>query len=176
MRKLSVFIACSVDGYIADDNDSLDFLHPMHDDAEDYGYNAFYEGIDTVIIGRKTYDKVMSFEGPFPHEDKTCYVFSRKAHGNTPWAIFVRDNPIEFVQRIKAEKGKGIYCDGGGTLVSQLIAARLVDELILSVVPCTLGRGVRLFHENMGGYRKMQLLLSKSYPSGLVQLRYALNC
>ncbi len=175
MRKLTVFIACSIDGFIADENESLDFLNPMHDEDEDYGYGDFYESVDTVVIGRKTYDKVMGFGEPFPHADKTCYVFSRKAIESTPWAIFVQQEPIGFVQKLKREKGKGIYCDGGGTLVTQLMAAGLVDELILSVVPCVLGRGTRLFQENLGGYKKATLMSAKSFPSGLAQLRYQLT-
>lgn len=172
MRKLTVFIACSIDGFIADENESLDFLNPMHDEQEDYGYSDFYETVDTVIIGRKTYDKVMTFGEPFPHADKSCYVFSRKPLESTPWAIFVQQDPIAFVKKLKAENGRGIYCDGGGTLVTQLIATGLVDELILSVVPCILGRGTRLFNEHLGGYKKAMLMSAKSFPSGLAQLRY----
>ena len=172
MRRLKVFIACSLDGYIADENESLEFLNCVHDDEEDYGYSSFYDKVDTVLIGRKTYDTLMSFGLPFAHEGKETYVFTRRPKDENRFAKFITDNPVEFVKALKKIPGGLIYCDGGGTIVTQLVTAKLVDEIVVSIIPRLLGKGTRLFQENMAGQIPLYLVSSKSFPSGLVQLKY----
>ncbi len=175
MRKLVVFIACSLDGYIADAQESLRFLECVHSEDEDYGYSALYDQVDTVVFGRKTYDKVMSFGLPFPHEGKETYVFSKKEREETRYVRFIQQEPAAFVKMLKARKGGIIYCDGGGTIVSQLVEAVLIDEFIISIIPCLLGKGVRLFPENDVRHQSLTLQSSKAFPTGLVQLHYSVG-
>lgn len=172
MRRLKVFIACSLDGYIADENESLEFLNCVHDEDEDYGYSSFYDKVQTVLIGRKTYDTLISFGMPFAHEGKETFVFTRKFREENRHAKFITDNPVEFVKILKNTPGGLIYCDGGGTIVTQLITAKLVDEIVVSIIPRLLGKGTKLFNENLMGQIPLYLVSSRSFPSGLVQIKY----
>src|ERR1700754_1598644 len=127
MRKLRLFIACSLDGYIATPDGDLSWLSLVEKEGEDYGYNAFIQTVDTVIMGRKTYDKVLSFGIEFPHKDKTCYVWSQHKKGSDENVTFVNDDPAVWVEKLKSEEGKDIFCDGGAELISNLVKQDLVD-------------------------------------------------
>lgn len=169
-RKLVLYIAMSLDGYIAKPNDDLSFLSLVERENEDYGYAAFISTVDTIIIGRRTYEWVTSqFE--YPHQDKMTYIISRnKSVQNTP-NITYSDNVVELVTALKRENGKTIFCDGGAQLVNALLKHKLIDELILSIIPVLVGEGIRLF-ENDRPEQNLQLVSSKSYSSGLTQLYY----
>lgn len=171
MRKLILYISCSLDGYIAGPNDDLSFLNPMQVEGEDYGYQAFVDSVDTVIVGRRTYDWVLGQGYDFPHADKNCYVLTAQARPQEGNLQFYQGDLQALVQRLKTEPGKHIFCDGGAQVVHQLLAARLIDEIILSVVPVLLGAGTRLFNEDRPP-QLLELLSSQSYESGLVQLHY----
>lgn len=170
-RKLIVYIAMSVDGFIAGQNEDLSFLDIADVVGEDYGYYAFYDTIDTVIIGRKTYEKVLSFGIDFPHAKKQCYVVTSKLFEPNNDVIFYNGNVDDLVNQIKAKPGKNIYCDGGAQLVNSLLKLNLVDELIISVIPCILGKGIRLFQAD-NHLINLTLQKSQSYKSGLVQIHY----
>lgn len=169
-RKLVLYIAMSLDGYIAKPNDDLSFLSLVERENEDYGYAAFISTVDTIIIGRRTYEWVTSqFE--YPHQDKMTYIISRnKSVQNTP-NITYSDNVVELVTALKRENGKTIFCDGGAQLVNALLKHKLIDELILSIIPVLVGEGIRLF-ENDRPEQNLQLVSSKSYSSGLTQLYF----
>lgn len=170
-RKLIVYIAASLDGYIAGPNDDLSFLSIVAQDGEDYGYSDFISGVDTVIIGRKTYDWVMTQVPEFPHADKEAYVITRTeraALGNTQ---FYTGELKTLVKQLKAQEGKNIFVDGGAELIAALLKEGLIDEWYISVIPILLGKGVRLFKEG-SSQEKLQLLQSKQFPTGLVQLHY----
>jgi dihydrofolate reductase len=174
MRKLILYIASSLDGYIAGPGDDLSFLNPMHVEGEDYGYGEFIEGIDTVIVGRRTYDWVINQGVEFPHKDKACYIITRQekpAEGNLN---FYNGDLRALVTRLKSENGKNIFCDGGAQVVNYLLKEKLFDELIISVVPVLLGDGVRLFQENRPA-QNLELNKVKNYPSGMVQLHYKIS-
>lgn len=172
-RKLILYIATSLDGYIAKEDGNLDFLSVVETPGEDYGYADFLQGIDTVIWGRKTFDKVLSFGIGVPHKDKKVYVISKERTGNHEHAVYHND-VAGLVQTLKVEKGKNIYCDGGADIVFELLQHRLFDRLIISVIPHLLGGGVRLFKDGVPE-QALQLKRSIAYPSGLVQLWYNLK-
>ncbi|AHM63511.1 bifunctional deaminase-reductase domain-containing protein [Flammeovirgaceae bacterium 311] len=161
----------SLDGYIAKEDDNLDFLSVVEKKGEDYGYTAFQREVDTLIWGRRTYDKVLSFGIDFPHKDKKCYVISRSRTGSDENVEFYGGDLSELIARIRSKEGKHIYCDGGGEVVFELMKNNLIDKLIISVIPYLLGSGIRLFKD---GRPEQQLQLSKSisFPTGLVQLWY----
>lgn len=171
MKKLVLYIACSLDGYIAGPDDDLSFLDSMQVEGEDYGYQAFTSTIDTVIMGRKTYDKVLSFGVPFPHSDKTCYVVSKHKTGKDENVTFYNGNIKALITELKQQGGKDIFCDGGATLVNELMREHLFDRLIVSIIPCILGKGVRLFDDG-NSFQKLRLTDCKSFPTGLVQVCY----
>ena len=174
MRKVLVYIAMSLDGYIARKDHSLDWLDQMSVEGEDYGYEDFIKGVDTVIMGRKTFDTVKEITGEPPHKDLRTYVITsetRPAEGNV---IFYKDSFIDLVQTLKSNPGKDIFCDGGANIIHQLLNNRLIDEMIVSIIPISLGSGIRLFS---GGTPELHLELvsTKNFGSGLVQIHYRMN-
>ncbi|MEN7549254.1 dihydrofolate reductase family protein [Rapidithrix thailandica] len=169
-RKVILYIAMSLDGYIAKEDDNIDFLSIVSTQGEDFGYAEFQQNIDTLIWGRKTYDKVLSFGIDFPHKDKKCYVLSNTKQGKDENVEFIQ-NVEQLIKRLQQEPGKDIYCDGGGALVFELLSHALIDRLIISIIPHLLGNGIRLFRD---GRPEQNLKFKKSitFPSGLVQLWY----
>jgi dihydrofolate reductase len=172
MRKLKVFVACSIDGFIADENGGLDFLETVQIEGEDYGYAEFCKDVDTVIIGRKTYDTLVGMNIPFPHEGLMCYVFTHTRKPETRHVRFITEDPIVFALGLKSQRGGSIYCDGGGSLITQLVAGRMVDELVISIIPVMLGKGTRLFQEHPSLKKEFELVQTQSFKSGLVQVHY----
>ncbi|MGF1635828.1 MAG: dihydrofolate reductase family protein [Cyclobacteriaceae bacterium] len=169
-RKLILYIAMSLDGYIAKKDDNIDFLSIVETSNEDYGYADFTQNIDTLIWGRKTFDKVLSFGDGVPHKDKKVYVISKSKKGKVEHAEYATD-VVELVKSLKQKEGKDIYCDGGADIVFELLKNRLFDRIIVSIIPHLLGEGIRLFKE-LNNEQAIQFKRSISYPSGLVQLWY----
>jgi len=170
-RELRLFIAMSLDGYIARPDGDLDWLSSVEMEGEDYGYADFIATIDTVIVGRKTYDKVLSMGVEFPHLDKNCYVLSRAERPDEGTLKFYSGDLGKLVQKLKSEEGKHIFCDGGAEVIHQLLQLGAVDVFILSVIPVFLGAGIRLFKDGRPEL-PLELLRTQSYESGLVQLHY----
>lgn len=169
---VSIFLAMSIDGFIAAPDGNLDFLDAIDHGDEDYGYYKFVSEVDTVLLGRHTYDKVMSFDVEFPHKDRKCFVFSSTYTSNKSdeFVEFVNKSPAELVDEIRSGGSKGIYCDGGANLIVQLHNASLIDRYIISIIPVVLGEGISLF-KNMKT-ANLNLISAKSFPSGLVQVIY----
>ncbi|MCG9900506.1 MAG: dihydrofolate reductase family protein [Hydrotalea sp.] len=170
-RKVIVYIAMSIDGFIAGNNDDLSFLSIVEQEGEDYGYKKFLERVDTILIGRRTFEKVLSFGQPLPYSQKKVYVVSTTLQENRDLIDGVSDNPVDLVSSLKSQYGLDIYCDGGAELIHTLLKNNLIDELIISVIPTLLGNGIRLFKEN-GPMCELQLLSVQPYEKGLVQLHY----
>lgn len=164
----------SLDGYIARKDHRLDWLDEMHAAGEDYGYEDFMSGVDTVIMGRKTFDKVKEITGEPPHKGLTTYVITSQNRDPEGDVIFYKEGFIDLVQTLKNLEGKDIYCDGGANIIHQLLSNRLVDEMIVNVIPITLGSGIRLFS---GGTpeQHLELVETRNFDSGLVQIHYRMN-
>jgi dihydrofolate reductase len=170
-RKLVLYIAMSLDGYIAAENDDLSFLSAVEQEGEDYGYAEFINTIDTIILGRKTYDKVISMGHPYPMHGEKVYVITRSEKPSVGSVEFYSGDLNELVGLLKQQPGKNIFCDGGAEIVNLLLKAGLFDEITISIIPVLLGSGVRLFQDG-GVEQKLTLVSSKSFPKGLVQLHY----
>lgn len=170
-RKLVLYIAMSVDGYIAGPGESLDFLSMVERVGEDYGYSAFTATIDTVILGRRTYDKVLSMGHEYPGSVQQLFVITRGERPSEGRVTFYNSDPASLVNKLKSMEGKDIYCDGGAEIVHLLMKDNLVDELTISVIPTLLGGGISLFKP---GFAKtnLELLSCKAFETGLVQLHY----
>ncbi|QDH81153.1 dihydrofolate reductase [Echinicola soli] len=173
MRKLSLFIATSLDGFISGPNEDLSFLTSVEKEGEDYGYAGFMATVDTVIVGRKTYDYVLRTIGPghYDNGDREVHVITRKARPNQGKVTFHSGGPAELVKKLKSGDGKNIYCDGGAEIIDELLNSDLVDEMTISVVPVLLGEGTRLFKEGRPE-QKLELVAAKTFDTGLVQLVY----
>ena len=161
----------SLDGYIAKPDDSLDFLSLVENEGEDYGYANFMDSIDTVIIGRRTYDKISSLGITSPHGNKKTYVITHKPNPKLENTIFYNGELKSLVERLKSKQGLDIYCDGGAQVVTELLKNHLIDEFYISVIPVLLGDGIKLFQYNETA-SNLQLISAKSFEKGLVQLHY----
>jgi dihydrofolate reductase len=170
-RQVILYIAMSLDGYIAKPNDDLSFLSIVEKDGEDYGYADFVSTIDTVILGRKTYDWVMKQVGEFPHADKNAYIITRTARPTIGKTIFYTGDLTDLVRTLKSENGKNIFCDGGAEIVNELLKNDLLDEIIISVIPILIGNGTRLFKDGRPE-QKLKLVNVKTFDTGLTQLQY----
>ncbi|HSP21661.1 MAG TPA: dihydrofolate reductase family protein [Planococcus sp. (in: firmicutes)] len=144
-RKVSCYIAASLDGYIATKNDSLDWLFKVEMDG-DAGYADYIETIDTVVMGRRTYNWLMEHEnGQYPYPDKKSYVFSKSASGADEHVTFTDEAIPAFVERLRKEPGKGIWVIGGSQLLHAFLKERLIDELVITIAPVLIGDGIPLF-------------------------------
>lgn len=173
MRKISLFIAMSLDGYIAKPNDNLNFLKLVEKEGEDYGYTEFTDKIDTLIIGRRTYDYVVKEIGASHYDNgqRDIYVITRTPRPNVGRTTFYSGSLIDLVEQLKSENGKDIYCDGGAEVINELLKEDLVDEFIISVVPVLLGSGTRLFKDGRPE-QLLEFMTAKTFDTGLVQLHY----
>lgn len=173
-RKLIVYIACSLDGYIAKFQDDLSFLSMVQKEGEDYGYNDFVNTVDTVIMGRRTYDWVMKQVPEFPHADKETFIITRISLPDKGKIRFYNGGLNALVQQLKRQSGKNIFCDGGGQIVHELLKEKLVDELIISIIPVLLGDGLPLFQHGRPE-QVLTLVSCKHFDTGLVQLHYKVS-
>ncbi len=170
-RKVILYISMSLDGYIATKDNSLEFLSMVEQEGEDYGYNDFVKSVDAVIIGRKTYEKVIEMGYEYPHTDKDVYIVTRTAKPPIGNFKFYTDDLSRLVNHLKIQPGKNIYCDGGAEIANELIKNNLVDEFIISVIPILLGDGIKLFKDGRPK-QTLELILAKQFEKGLTQLRY----
>lgn len=170
--RCSVFIAVSSDGFIAREDGALDWLDRVALDGEDYGYAAFFGSIDTLVVGRKTWEVVYGFD-PYPWAGKRVVVMTRQPNEAKQGAKhdeqFTDDGAAAVVARLAAAGARHIYVDGGA-VIREFLAAGLIDDLTLSVVPVLLGKGIPLF--GGGVERALEHQSTQTWSSGLVQLRY----
>lgn len=170
-RKVILYIATSLDGYIAKPNDDLGFLSIVEQEGQDYGYADFVRTVDAVIVGRKTYDKVLSMGFDFPHADKDAYIITRTPRPTIGSVKFYTGDLKALVDKLKTENGKNIFCDGGAEIVNQLLQHDLIDEFIISVIPILVGNGTKLFKDGRPE-QKLELVSTKQFEKGLTQLHY----
>lgn len=170
-RKVIVYIATSIDGYIAKPNDDLSFLSMVEKEGEDYGYYAFLQNIDTIIQGRKTYEWVMQQMQAYPNADKETYIITRTARESMGNIHFYSEDIKTLISTLKSQARKDIFVDGGAEIVNLLLQNKWIDEIIISIIPVLLGEGVRLFQDTKTE-QILQLMDSKHFDTGLVQLHY----
>ncbi|HEY9801667.1 MAG TPA: dihydrofolate reductase family protein [Leptolyngbyaceae cyanobacterium] len=171
MRKIILFIASSLDGYIARESGDIDWLFT----DQDYGYTEFYAQVDTVIMGNKTYQQVLSF-GEYPYQDKEVFIFSRTQSGTTDNnAKFVNSDWLNFIKTLRQSHGHDIWLAGGAQLIHFFLQHHFIDELILSIHPMILGSGIPLIVNDPSLATKLELRNVKTFDTGLVQIFYSFN-
>ncbi len=144
-RKLVLYIASSLDGYIATEEHSLDWLFAVEGEG-DNGISKFYETVDSLLMGRVTYDWIMDYEkGEFPYKGKECYVFSKSRKEENEYVTFVNEDIPQFTKNLKNKNGKTIWLVGGGNLLDTFMKEKLVDEIIVTIAPVLIGSGIPLF-------------------------------
>ena len=174
--RCSVFIATSLDGFIARPNGDLDWLDRANatvPEGEDCGYQAFMDTVDILVMGRHTYEKVRTF-GAWPYEKPVVVLSSNPIdiHPDID-ATHSCESPQTLHARLSAEGAKRLYIDGGNT-IQRFLAAGLITALTITLIPILLGEGIPLF-----GPQTEDIALTHqetlSYPFGFVQLKYETN-
>ena len=169
--RCSVFIAASVDGFVAGPNDELDWLASVERPGEDYGYKAFIDTIDVLVMGSRSYPVVLGFP-EWRYEGTRVRVLSKslKESDMRHGAELFAGSPTELVAELRAQGVKRAYIDGAAVIRS-FLEARLVDDLTISVIPVILGRGIRLFGDALPQH-DLVVEENRAFPSGLVQTTY----
>ncbi|MCW5920757.1 MAG: dihydrofolate reductase [Saprospiraceae bacterium] len=170
-RKLILYIAASLDGYIAKPDGDIEWLSMVEAPQQDYGYKEFVKTVDTIIMGRKTYEKVLSFGIPWPHAERRSFILSRTRSGGDENVTFFNGDVGALVAQIRQTPGLNIYCDGGAEVVYELMRRDLIDQYVISVIPILLGEGIPLFKPGRPRHN-LTLLKSTAFPSGLVQMHF----
>jgi len=168
--KASVFIATSLDGFIARANGDLDWLPPGG--GEPHGYEEFMATVDALVIGRKTFETVLTFD-TWPYGQKPVFVLSTRALAPTPVGAVVErmsGAPAAIVSQLAARGIRHVYVDGGIT-IQRFLQAGLIQRLIITRVPVLLGDGVPLFGALPRDIR-LHHVATRQYESGLVQSEY----
>jgi dihydrofolate reductase len=172
-QKTSLFIATSLDGFIAGSDGNIQFLQDFHNSLEDYGYNTFMEDVETVLMGRYTYDQRCSM-GHKTHSDKELYVITRSMQKPELGKTFFSGRVENLVTELRQSTEGKVFIDGGARLINSLLSFRLIDEIYLNILPILLGEGIRLFRENRPKQHFM-LMKSEAFENGLIQLHYQLK-
>jgi dihydrofolate reductase len=171
-RKIIVHIAASADGYIARPDDDLEWLTSRPAPEGFYGMNAFMKSIDTLLLGRKTYEVSLRLGGKFDAKTRTI-VFSRQPPpADAPPGVEFESGAISaLVQRLREQPGKDIWLMGGGELIASFLDEQAIDEFVVSVVPVFIGDGIPLIARR---HRHVPLDLEsvERFDDGLVQLHY----
>jgi dihydrofolate reductase len=171
IRKIIVYIATSADGFIARRGGGIDWLDRPRPRGN-YGMGAFYRSIDTVIMGRKTWDLGRSL-GQTCYPGKQNYVFSRRLRRHND-VEFIRQSPAGFARGLRRRNGKNVWLVGGGQLIAGFLDAGEIDEFIIHVIPVFIGEGIPLMQPRRRTVR-LDLLGSKSYPDGVLRLHYVVS-
>ncbi|MFZ4726468.1 MAG: dihydrofolate reductase family protein, partial [Paludibacter sp.] len=149
----------------------LSFLSIVEQAGEDYGYADFVKSVDTVILGRKTYDWVMTQVPEFPHADKNTFIITRTARPSIDKINFYTGKLRDLISKLKTEHGKSIFVDGGAEIVNELLIENLIDEFIISIIPILVGNGIKLFKDGRPE-QVLELFSTKQFDKGLIQLHY----
>jgi dihydrofolate reductase len=169
-----VFIASSLDGFIARRNGQIDWLSHPGMDNEDHGYDAFMATIDGLIMGRGTYEMARSF-GSWPYPKPVIVLSHKLADSEVPADLvgrvrFWNSRPSETMELVKAEGWNRVYIDGGKT-IQAFLQEGLIAEMIITRIPILIGTGLPLFGPTEKDI-KLKHQSTKSFPSGLVQSHY----
>ncbi len=170
MRKVVVYVATSADGYIARPDGDVSWLDRKRPKGN-YGMAAFFKSVDTVLMGRETYEFARRF-GQEGHPGKKNYVFSRRRRrGHAPGVEFVREPVRDFARKLREARGKDVWLLGGASLAASFLDAGQLDELVVHVVPVLIGEGIPLFAPRRRRL-PLALLSTRAYPDGVVRLHY----
>jgi dihydrofolate reductase len=167
-----LFIAMSLDGYIARPDGSVDWLAPFEGAGEDYGYGCLISRVGGLLMGRRTYEQVLGFD-PWPYGTRPVFVLSSRTLP-TPGesdVSFVAGSPSDLVTAARRATDRPLWLVGGARLAQSMLAAGLVDELEIALVPVLLGDGISLFG-SPAPPGDLALAEARTYRSGLVMLRY----
>lgn len=173
MRKVSLFIAMSLDGYIADTRGGVNWIAGQSSDIENLDtYSEFIKDIDIVLMGWNTYHQVTTELSPnkWIYSGMTTYIFTHRQEKSTDEIKFTNENPVTLINKLKQQEGKDIWICGGANLIQQLVENELVDKYYISIIPTLLGKGLRLFGASLQE-QKLKLINTRNY-NGIVDVVY----
>jgi len=166
LPHLVYYVAASLDGYIADDQGSVDWL-PDADPDQDFGYGEFIKNIDALLIGRRTFDQVLTL-GDWPYAGLPTRVWTRRPFENPPELVEpIAGSPREVTAALDAEGFRRVWLVGGAALAETLRREGLIDEWIITMIPLTLGSGIPLFG---GAQEAMSIASVETFPGAILQL------
>ncbi len=171
MKKIKLYIAMSLDGYIATENNQVDWLNGDDSDTNNFGtYEKFIEQIDTVILGYNTYNQIQTVLSPdkWPYENMMSYVMTSKTMEDTENIKFVNKKVKDLIKEIKPKKD--IWICGGANIIKQFHENDLIDEYTITIIPTILGQGIKLFDSPIKT-QKLKLVSTTNY-NGIVDLVY----
>jgi len=168
MGKIVCNLATSVDGFIADENGGVDWLNDFH--AEHYGMIDFFEQCGTAIMGSKTYEQALVFNSWFGKMDGVVFTSRKLPSFQNEVINFFSGDPTPVVENLR-KREKDSWLVGGGELITSFMNLHLLDELIITIVPRLLGKGL-LLCPSINRINNLRLLGSKAYDDGVVQLKY----
>lgn len=173
MRKIVLFIAMSLDGYIADSTGGVSWLNGQDENAENIDtYSSFVKNVDTVMMGWNTYHQVVTELSPseWVYSNLESYVITHRDIPSTDEIIFTGEAPCSLARRLAQKEGKDIWICGGADLIHQLMQEKLIDIYYISIIPVILGNGIRLFG-TMESEEKLRLIKTQAY-NGIIDLVY----
>lgn len=171
--KTSVYIATSVDGFIAREDGSVDWLSPENNINEDYGYQAFMHSVDALVMGRNTFDMILSHD-VWPYGEKPVIILTSRPL-EIPKSIIntvstLSGSPNEIIKELTKQNYEHLYIDGGKT-IQEFIKADLIQTLNITKIPILIGSGIPLFTKIPQDI-KLQHLKTITYENGFVQSKY----
>lgn len=174
MRKVVMYIAASLDGYIADKKGGVDWLTGDGTDPDHAGsYEDFIQTVDTILLGYRTYHQIVTELAPddWIYKGQTTYVLTHRNVEDKEAIKFTAVSIESLINDLRAQDGKDIWICGGADLIKQVLALDLVDEICVSIIPVILGDGIRLFSPNPEE-KKLKLIGTRAY-NGIVDLVYS---
>jgi len=170
MSKIIIYIAQSLNGKIAREDGSIDWLTQF--DGEDYGYHQFIDSVQTILIGNKTYKQVLTFGDEFPYKNKKVYVFTRNNQVQKDENVsFISSNISDFISNLKNSTNENIWLVGGAEIITYFLENKLVEELQLFTIPIIITSGINLM-DKLSHDCKLNLSNSKIYKNGVVEAHY----
>jgi dihydrofolate reductase len=147
MSELVLYIAQSLDGYIARKNGSIDWLHQFNDDSTTVRYEAFLDSVDAIIMGYSSYKQVTEELAidEWPYSNKKVYVVTHRELDNPYGVTYIKENLEEFIRDLKIKEEKNIWLVGGSSIIGQCMSYDLIDRYIITLIPTILGEGIPLF-------------------------------
>ncbi len=175
MRKIKLYIATSLDGYIATPDGDLDWLTQYPNPYKsNYGYEEFHQTVDTVIMGGRTYHSILCMDVLWPYKGKETYIVTRHSSNNEQNIRFITEQVIENITQLKEKEGKDIWLVGGGELTSMLLNYNLIDTMIIISIPIVLGNGIPLF-PNVSMTSNWNVINSHKYKNGVITTEYEVD-
>ncbi|MEM6839771.1 MAG: dihydrofolate reductase family protein [Cyanobacteria bacterium P01_C01_bin.120] len=169
--KTTYYVASSLDGFIAEPDGAVDFLDAVGGEPDVAAYEAFFAGVNALLMGRRTYDQVLGF-GEWPYGDRPCWVMTHRELGDGLGNVAAIAGSLQQVQaQIRAQQHQHLWLIGGADLAAQFLHQGLIDQVIVSLIPTALGRGISLF-SSLPRHIKLSLIEVIPRSHGIVELTY----